>query len=63
MLVGREEKISEVELTIDTAGKSATTAKIRIRPWFHVKIKNILKNFRLFRCFILTWNHVSNEIK
>jgi len=23
----------------------------------------ILKNFRLFQCFILTWNHILNEIK
>jgi len=25
--------------------------------------KIILKNFRMFQCFILTWNHVWNEIK
>ena len=25
--------------------------------------KIILKNFRLFQCFILTWNHVWNELK
>ena len=25
--------------------------------------KIILKNFTLFRCFILTWNHVWNEVK
>ena len=25
--------------------------------------KSILKNFRMFQCFILTWNHVWNEIK
>jgi len=25
--------------------------------------KIILKNFRLLQCFVLTWNHVWNEIK
>jgi len=30
-----------------------------VKPWFHVKINY----FKEFYCFILTWNHVWNEIK